>query len=69
MYEAILVNTSRYLEVFHDAAGALLSREDLFAAGAGQMENDKEIDAVLGIGGNQQASLQRAKTDPWKRIR
>ncbi|KAL8453246.1 hypothetical protein Emag_001978 [Eimeria magna] len=75
VYEALLVNTSRYLELIYSAADMLLNQTDLFTASAATERMESEIERVLG-GGDftsledaAEAAAKAKRMDPWRRIR
>ncbi|KAL8451851.1 hypothetical protein Emed_001731 [Eimeria media] len=75
VYEALLVNTPRYLELIYSAADMLLTQTDLFPTAAAAERMESEIEHVLG-GGEfsslediQEAAAKARRVDPWRRIR
>ncbi|KAL8428757.1 hypothetical protein ACSSS7_007026 [Eimeria intestinalis] len=74
-YEALLVNTPRYVELLYAAADMLLSQTDLFPAAAETERMQNDIEQVLGGGDlNSQDDMAEAtararRMDPWRRIR
>ncbi|KAL8270139.1 hypothetical protein Esti_005938 [Eimeria stiedai] len=75
VYEALLVNTPRYIELIYSAADMLLAKPDLFPAAAAAERIESDIEHVLGGGElNSQEDISEAaararRMDPWRRIR
>ncbi|CDJ62039.1 hypothetical protein, conserved [Eimeria necatrix] len=79
VYEGLLVNTCRYMELLHAAADLLLQDTDLFAAAAEEAAAAAAAaaadPAALAAGletpaaADRSAALRAKKFDPWRRIR
>ncbi|CDJ43227.1 hypothetical protein, conserved [Eimeria tenella] len=78
VYEGLLVNTCRYMELLHAAADLLLQDTDLFAAAAAAEEAAAADPAALAAALEspaaadhllRSAALRAKKFDPWRRIR
>ncbi|KFG62358.1 putative DNA replication licensing factor Mcm7 [Toxoplasma gondii RUB] len=73
VYEAILTNTSRYIELLYQAADAVLKQEpDLFETGEEvEVEQDQVhfLKATDSQALNNELKLRLRKKDPWRKIR
>ncbi|CDJ57006.1 hypothetical protein, conserved, partial [Eimeria maxima] len=74
VYEGLLLNTNRYMELLYQAVDLLLQQPDLFpAAAATAAAADSELEMLLGGDAapeeRQKAAEAARRFDPWKRIR
>ena len=73
VYEGLLVNTTRYVELIYQAVDLLLLQQDMFpAAAAAAAAADSDLEVLLGDGTaeeRQKAAEAAKRFDPWKRIR
>lgn len=75
VYEALLVNTTRYIELIYKAADLLLSQPDLFPPSEAAERREIDIENVLGGSDLNspedvlEATARARRNDPWRRIR
>ncbi|KAL8428461.1 hypothetical protein Efla_003277 [Eimeria flavescens] len=75
VYEALLVNTSRYVELIYAAADMLLLQTDVFPPAEARERREQDIENVLGEGDLRseeelaEAAARAKRADPWRRIR
>ncbi|XP_026193869.1 DNA replication licensing factor MCM7 [Cyclospora cayetanensis] len=75
VYDGLLVNTPRYLELLFKAADMLLSQTDLFPPAETAESRELGVEAVLdgalnpSTDLNEETVIATKKNDPWRRIR